>query len=536
VLLCVDLDQTEPQLPAAEPVVPGAGSTHQLPVDPPRPAVADSDNRALDRRMRRQLTRAIVAANAVGALLVFVFLSFVVSTPVDADPGKALLLNLLVFLGFMPIAMATGGFLSMRTGPPVSSWFVAGRQPDERERDFALRQPIRLASISAGIWAAAALLFGALNTPRSAVLGLQVAITVLLGGLATCVLIYLLVERIERPVIARALAATLPSRPQLPGVTTRIVLAWAFGTALAVLGSALVAGAFLLGDSASPERLASTVLFLSATALIAGLATAVIVARSVADPLDSVRGALAEVEAGNLAVHVPVYDGSEVGLLQAGFNRTIVGLRERDAIRDLFGRHVGEDVARQALGRGLELGGEVREVAVLFVDIVGSTKLAATHDPAEVVARLNRFFAIVVEVVATHGGWVNKFEGDAALCVFGVPLPQPGFAGSALAAGRQLDARLRAELPEVEAGIGLSAGSVVAGNIGAAKRFEYTVIGDAVNEAARLTDLSKTKDLRVLASDAIVSLADAAEAKHWRLREPVLLRGRNAPTMLATPL
>jgi adenylate cyclase len=486
--------------------------------------------------MRRQLGVAIVAANAVGALLVFVFLGYVVPTPVDADPDASLRLNLLVFPPFMAIAMAIGAFLSLRTAPRVKSWFVDGRAPNELERDFALRQPIRLASISAAIWAAGALFFGALNAPRSTVLGLQVAVTTLLGGLATCALIYLFVERIERPVIARALAAALPSRPQLPGVATRIVLAWGFGTGLAVLGSALVAGVFLLGEDTSPERLAATVLFLSVTALLAGLATAVFVARSVADPLDSVRDALADVEAGNLDVDVPVYDGSEVGLLQAGFNRTIVGLRERDAIRDIFGRHVGEDVARQALERGLELGGEVRQVAVLFVDIVGSTRLAATHEPAEVVATLNRFFAIVIEVVATHAGWVNKFEGDAALCAFGVPLPEPRFASGALAAGRELDARLKVELPDVEAAIGISAGAVVAGNIGAAERFEYTVIGDPVNEAARLTDLAKTKDLRILASAAIVARADDAEAKRWRLGEAVVLRGRNEPTTIATPV
>ena len=391
----------------------------------------------------------------------------------------------------MPIAMAVGAVLSTRTAPLVSGWFAADRPPDVRERDFALRQPLRLAAISAAIWVAAAFVFGALNVPRSAVLGLQVTVTVLLGGLATCALIYLLVERIERPVIARALAAGSPPRPTLPGVVTRIVLAWAFGTGLAVLGTAILTGIFLLGGNASPDRLAATALFLSVLALTAGVATAVIVARSVADPLDSVRHALSEVERGNLAVDLPIYDASEVGLLQAGFNRTIEGLRERDAIRDLFGRHVGEDVARQALERGLQLGGEVREVAALFVDIVGSTRLAATHDPTVVVDRLNRFFAIVVEVVTRHGGWVNKFEGDAALCVFGVPLPQVDAAGGALAAGRELEAKLREDLPEVDAAIGVSAGPVVAGNIGAAERFEYTVIGDAVNEAARLTDLAK---------------------------------------------
>src|SRR5205814_229054 len=212
-----------------------------------------------------------------------------------------------------------------------------------------------------------------------------------------------------------------PTRAVMPGVATRMVLAWSCGTAVAVLGAALVAAEFLAAGTTSPRRLAVTVLFLCSAALLAGLATSVFAARSVADPLESIRLALAEVEAGNTEITVPVYDGNEVGLLQAGFNSMVVGLRERERIRDLFGRHVGEDVARQALARGMRLGGETREAAVLFVDLVGSTRIAATQDPAVVVGTLNRLFAIVVEVVTGHGGWVNKFEGDAALCVFGPP-------------------------------------------------------------------------------------------------------------------
>ena len=118
------------------------------------------------------------------------------------------------------------------------------------------------------------------------------------------------------------------------------------------------------------------------------------------------------------------------------------GLRERERIHDLFGRHVGEDVARAALEQDVELGGETREVSVLFVDIVGSTTLASEREPDEVVELLNSFFAVVVEVVRDHGGWVNKFEGDAALAVFGAPTPLERHADCALAAARTLAERL----------------------------------------------------------------------------------------------
>lgn len=205
--------------------------------------------------------------------------------------------------------------------------------------------------------------------------------------------------------------------------------------ALPVLGLALVAGSQVTGiASASGDRLAATALALGGLALVVGLAAMTLTARSLADPIVGVRRALKRVQRGESGV----YDGSEVGLLQAGFNQMVEGLAERERLRDLFGRQVGEDVARKALEEGLPLGGEVRDVAVLFVDMVGSTQLAADRPPEEVVELLNELFAIVVEVAAEHGGAVNKFEGDAALVVFGAPLDHDDAAGGALAAGREL--------------------------------------------------------------------------------------------------
>jgi adenylate cyclase len=140
----------------------------------------------------------------------------------------------------------------------------------------------------------------------------------------------------------------------------------------------------------------------------------------------------------------------------------------------------------------------------------------------------------VVETVERNGGWVNKFEGDAALCVFGAPTARDDPAGDSLAAARELRDRLSSELSELDAGIGVSAGAAVAGNIGAEQRFEYTVIGDPVNEAARLCELAKKRPERVLASDAALERSGEQEGAHWSLGEEVELRGRAGPTRLAT--
>jgi adenylate cyclase len=321
----------------------------------------------------------------------------------------------------------------------------------------------------------------------------------------------------------------------MPGVTTRALFAWALGSAVPVVGLLLVAIASISGRAVSEHELAITALGLGGVALGTGLLVTWQAARAVAAPVVAVRGALRRVEAGDFDEEVPVFDGSELGLLQAGFNQMEAGLREREKMRDVFGRQVGEEVARAALERGVELGGEELDVAVLFVDLTGSTQLAAERPPGEVVELLNQFFGVVVDVVEKRGGMVNKFEGDAALAVFGAPVPLDDAAGCALAAARELAERLPDAAPGLDAGTGVSAGTVVAGNIGAERRFEYTVIGDPVNEAARLCELAKERDGRVLASERAVEAASEEERGHWQLGDEVELRGRSEPTRLAEP-
>jgi adenylate cyclase len=268
-------------------------------------------------------------------------------------------------------------------------------------------------------------------------------------------------------------------------------------------------------------------------ALITGLVATKLATEGVTRPVRALRRAVDAIAEGDLSVAVAVDDGSEIGRLQAGFNAMVGGLRERERMRELWGRQVGLDVARAALEDGAELGGRSAEVSALYVDVIGSTALAEREAPERVVALLNDFFAAVVEVVDEHGGFVNKFEGDAALCVFGVPVPAADHAGRALRAARQLRARLGGLDGSLEAAIGVACGTVVAGYIGAETRFEYTVVGDAVNEAARLSDAAKRRTERLLASAATLERAGRSESARWRTDGEVQLRGRSAPTRVA---
>jgi adenylate cyclase len=489
-------------------------------------------------RITRGLRIALPAINVLEAAVTYAFVAYVVPLPGREVPAAARDKALLATVVLVAICWVVCDWWGGRTLRTVRHWLEEGRPPTAAERLRTLRLPMLEAGQVLAVWTGAAIGSFAfdLGLGGSIMAAVLVGVMIVFGGLVASALTYLSTERIMRPATALALASEPPTRPLVPGIGARMYLAWEFGTAVAVGGMVVVAIAYLAGSGMSPARLAGTVIFLGAFALIIGLGTLLFAIRSVADPVKAMRGAMRRVEAGETDVTVQVDDGSEVGLLQAGFNRMVAGLRERDHVRDLFGRHVGEEVARSALGRELELGGELREASILFVDVVGSTAFAATRDPHDVVDTLNRFFEIVVEVVTLHGGWINKFEGDAALCVFGAPADHPDAAGAALVAARELARRLATELDGLEAAIGLSAGAVVAGNIGAAQRYEYTVIGDPVNEAARLTELAKTRPSRVLASESIVRRAAEREAGQWELGEPVVLRGRAEATRIAAPV
>jgi adenylate cyclase len=498
---------------------------------------------AVERAIRWLSLLAAAVGNLVGAVAVFVLLVWVLPTDdlaLDGDGAPlgldATVLNLILAGVFVLVAIFVGAWLGIRQTRPGRIWLREGRPPTEEEQRRLLRSPLVIMRLVGLLWLAAALFFGVVNwLAYEFELGQRVAITVLLGGLVTCAFAYMLTERLLRPAAARALAARPLDKPALPGLTARAMIAWAIGAGIPITGLVLIALSALVENDIGRDELAVAILAIGGGALVVGFFAALFAARASADPVISVQEGIREIERGDLEAEVPVYDGTEVGMLQAGFNRMAGGLREREKIRELFGMHVGEDVARSALESEAELGGEQREVAVLFVDLIGSTAIAAERPPHEVVELLNSFFGVVVEVVDGCDGWVNKFEGDAALAIFGAPEPLEDAAGSALAAGRELSRRLAEEFDGAEAGIGVSYGSVVAGNIGSDRRFEYTVIGDAVNEAARLTELAKDKPGRIVASATALEAAGATEASRWRLDGEVELRGRNATTRLALP-
>ena len=495
---------------------------------------ADQSARALRIRVQVLLTALLVTTNLVGAALVVVISYFVVPAP--APTGRTVVALAISIPVYVTLAVVVGTAVGTTTTLRALRWATDDTAPDDEDRRKALRVPLRLTQLQALMWLAATVLFTLLAVVLQPARALSTGLTVGIAGLIGCGVAYLLTEFTLRPLSARALAGeAFTRRPRGAGVGDRMVIFWCLGTGAPVVGLAVAAIVALTDESTTRTRLAVICLVVAGVVLTFGLFMTVLNARSVVAPILSVRDALLDVERGDFDREVPVYDGTELGLLQSGFNQMVHGLREREHIRDLFGRHVGREVAQAAAVGEVELGGETRVVSVVFVDLVGSTSYSTEHSPAEVVAVLNRFFEVVVDEVDRHRGLVNKFMGDAVLAVFGAPVDLPHHARAALSAARTMAARLADEVPEIGAGIGVATGEVVAGYVGHHQRFEYTVVGDAVNCAARLTDLAKDVDGRLLATWESVAAAGPEESQRWARHGSTTLRGRSDETVLAVP-
>lgn len=498
---------------------------------------ANQSRRQLRVRVQLLITVLLLATNVIGAGAVL-GLFFLVRPDVSTDAGDVVTAAVAVPC-YIVLAVAVGLVWGTAESLAALRWVQEQRSPTTEEARTALRVPLRLTRMQAVLWVGALATLTGLSLWRQPALAVTVGISVTIAGALVSAISYLLSEFAMRPVSARALAddsALFESPARGSGVRRRMLLFWALGTGVPVSGLLLTAILALTSDELTETRLAVVVLVVGSVVWVVGLLIAALDARAVVSPILAVRDGLAHAQRGDFEHRVQVYDGTELGALQAGFNRMAAGLGEREHMRDLFGRHVGRDVADAAMGGQVELGGEVREVTVLFVDLIGSTTYAADRDPAEVVGVLNRFCGVVVDEVDRRRGLVNKFMGDAVLAIFGAPVDAGDHATAALAAARAMAARLVAEVPEVEAGVGVATGPAVAGNVGDERRFEYTVIGDAVNEAARLTELAKDRRGRVACSAASVRAADAAEREHWRDDGPVVLRGRSEPTEVSVPV
>ncbi len=273
-------------------------------------------------------------------------------------------------------------------------------------------------------------------------------------------------------------------------------------------------------------------------ALLVALAVGVAVAQGVTAPVATLVNGMREVLQGNLGHRVAVRRGDEIGFLARSFNEMTGGLEERARIRDVMDKVVSPEVAHELLARGLSLGGELREVTVLFADLRDSTALGEQLTPTALLELLNAFLSRMGRAIERERGIVDKYVGDEIMAVFGAPLDLPDHAERAVAAGLGMIAELRqfnaerAPAAALRMGVGIATGTVIAGNVGSSERLNYTVLGDVVNLAARLQALTKEHDVPLLMNETTYA---AVETRFTgRCLGTVTVRGRAAPTTLYT--
>ena len=466
-----------------------------------------------------------LAANGLGVLVVILYFTQLFPDSASSELSS-IDLNLTVFGVYLGVMLLLGLPLNALVLRRAVVWVRDGTPPTDRQRRLLFSLPA-LETVSALVsWIGAAVLFGVINRDVQ-----RVSVGIALAGVVTCTLLYQLLEGHFRPLYAVALAHA-DLRADRREIFPRLMLAW-------TLGSAVPLVAIGLSPLISPEPLeANRLAWLALVGALAGGLVMVVAIVSVSRPINRIREGLSRIEQGESDVRIPIDDLGELGRLAEGVNDLAAGIRERETLRELFERQVGmAGLADLALEGGEPTRrGERREVTVLFVDLQGYTRFAERQDPADVVAMLNRFFRIVVAVVNREGGWVNKFEGDAALCLFGAPQDQSDHAVRALRAAAAMPRELARSAVELRAGVGVATGEVVAGFVGTPERFEYTVIGDVVNLAARLCDAAKDERSGVLAAEATVSEVPVPDDP-WEFagRLPIKGRRERAPVYRLVP-
>lgn len=321
------------------------------------------------------------------------------------------------------------------------------------------------------------------------------------------------------------------------------------GRTVAIVGVDIAASTIAAREREVITRTA--IAFAIATALL--VVVGAVVGRRVRRPIARIVDATAAIAAGQLDTRVGLTRTDELGRLGASFDRMAAGLEERERLRSMFGRYVSEDVARAVLASpdAAQLGGELREVTVLFSDLRGYSTIVEHLAPAGVIAIVNRYLDTMATLIDDHGGCVLELLGDGILAVFGAPVARADHAAQALACAAAMQARL-AELntawdatgaadawrdrglDALGMRIGIHTGRVVAGNIGGATRMKYAVLGDAVNVAARVEQLNKELATTILFTAATHAQLPPDVAARAEPRGEHPLKGRAQPVTVFT--
>jgi adenylate cyclase len=242
--------------------------------------------------------------------------------------------------------------------------------------------------------------------------------------------------------------------------------------------------------------------------LVGGAFFGSLIARGLVDPtlvpVREMTSAVRRIRKGVFDQSVPVVSADELGQLAIAFNEMQRGLAERETLHAAFGSYVDPGLAKRILESGSSIfDGQDLTVTVMFADVRDFTSYAEEVPPAVAVQLLNRLFDALVPVLHEHGGHANHYLGDGLLAVFGAPSPLASHADAAVAAAAEIQRTVVREFgSSLKLGIGINTGPVIAGTVGGGGRHEFTVIGDTVNVAARVEQLTKNTGDAILLTDA----------------------------------
>ncbi len=502
-----------------------------------------------------------IGANLMGALLCIFYFVFL-----DQPDLKPLLdRQLMVGLVMTAVLVGLGAFLGIRNQLAVRRAYLilltGGRLEPEalgRVQRLVLNAPLMYAAITLFNWVLATLIMGGFRlitasepAGKAWFESSRLAVGILTSGVATTTIVFFATEALMRRLrtvffpegglsrlkgvfrlgVRHRLLYSLMMISVAPMIVVGVIFYHKVSTALAA-----VPGQTL--SAAGQAALTSTVLviiFVPAVLILAGVVLSRLVSASVADPVQAMAGAMARVREGNLLARVAVANNDELGDLADAFNLMIAGLRERDFIKETFGKYVTREIRDEILAGRIPLDGVIREVTVMFADLRDFTPLVEATPPKQVVTILNGYFEAMTPAIRERGGLVLQFLGDEIYAVFGAPLGLENHARQAVAAALDMRARLaevndrlaRQQIPPLRHGIGLHTGQVLAANIGSPDRLSYLLVGDTVNVAARLQGLNKRFGTDVLLTAN--TRAGLADAFPLRVMPETIVKGRSRP-------
>jgi adenylate cyclase len=398
----------------------------------------------------------------------------------------------------------------LRTYPllrPVQRWIKGERSQEATARAWVAAVSLPLNMIRRDAWVPVFIVV--IPTCVAAVLFIDLSwlslVPLITGALVAvgygAILHYLALEQGMRPVLVDINQSIAPGRQaEASAISLKVRLIASLPLMTIVTGFVVQAiGADQSGGVPTPQP---EFLIAIAAATAIALEVAVLFTKSIVSPVADIQEATEAVQRGDYDVSVPVTTADELGELAASFNEMVAGLKERERLREAFGTYLDREVAEYILSEGFSEEGVEADVSVLFCDVVDFTDFAAQADAREVVSCLNDLFEIVVPVIARHGGHVDKFVGDGLLAVFGAPEPFEDHADRAVRAAVEMARRVNDEDEgPFRIGIGVNSGRVVAGSIGGAGRLNFSVIGDAVNVAARVEACTRETGDDVLISE-----------------------------------